>query len=74
MTSSIRDKALVTARKIGKRAARARGGHDFHSFSLPSLLRGHVQMMSALGGGGGPPKADDSTGKLRECDSDRGRG
>ena len=33
-------------------------------------------MMSALGGGGGPPKADDSTGKLRECDSDKrgGRG
>ena len=29
-------------------------------------------MMSALGGG--PPKADDSTDKLRECDSDRGEG
>ena len=28
--------------------------------------------MSALGGGGGPPKADDSTDKLRECDSDKG--
>ena len=37
-------------------------------------------MMSALGGErgvlGGPPKADDSTDKLRECDSDKrgGRG
>ena len=29
-------------------------------------------MMSALGGG--PPKADDSTDKLRECDSDKGGG
>ena len=29
-------------------------------------------MMSALGGG--PPKADDSTDKLRECDSDREEG
>ena len=29
-------------------------------------------MMSALGLGGGPPKADYSTDKLRECDSDKG--
>ena len=30
-------------------------------------------MMSALGGGeGGTQKADDSTEKLRECDSDKG--
>ena len=36
-------------------------------------------MMSALGGGaaaggGGTQKADDSTNKLRECDSDKGGG
>ena len=31
-------------------------------------------MMSALGGGRGSPKADDSTDKLRECDSDKGGG
>ena len=31
-------------------------------------------MMSALGGGGGSPKADNSTDKLRECDSDKGGG
>ena len=32
-------------------------------------------MTSALGGGeGGSPKADDSTDKLRECDSDKGEG
>ena len=32
-------------------------------------VRGHVQMMSALGGGeGGTPKADKSTDKLRDCD------
>ena len=29
-------------------------------------------MMSALGGGGG--SADDSTDKLRQCDSDKGGG
>ena len=37
---------------------------------LPSLLRGHAHMMYALGGEGGTPKADESTDKLRECDSD----
>ena len=31
----------------------------------------YVHMMSALGEGG-PPKADDSTDKLREYDSDKG--
>ena len=32
-------------------------------------------MMSAIGGGGGvPPKADDSTDKLRECYNDKGGG
>ena len=42
--------------------------------SLPSfaLLWEHVHMMSALGGGGGSPKADNSTDKLRECDTDKG--
>ena len=37
-------------------------------------LWGHAHMMSALGGGGGSPKADDSTDKLRECDSEKGEG
>ena len=38
--------------------------------SAAGVLWGHVNMMSALGGG--PPKADDSTDKLRECDNDKG--
>ena len=35
---------------------------------------GHEHMMSTLGGGGDTPKADKSTDKLRECDSDKGGG
>ena len=34
--------------------------------------RGHVHMMSALGGGKGVPKTDKSTDKLCDCDSDKG--
>ena len=42
------------------------------SVSRNDCPMGHVHMMSALGGG--PPKADDSTDKMRECDSDKGEG
>ena len=42
------------------------------SLSLSSSVRGHAHMMSEVGGG--TPKADKSTDKLRECDTDNGGG
>ena len=64
---------------VGGRWSGARSGDQERSsecvkdaLTKSTYTRGHVHMMSTLGGG--PPKADDSTDKLQECDSDKGEG